>query len=262
MDHDNGDTIMNNLTIVVLTKNEEYNIEAVVKNAREVASDVLVVDSGSIDNTVELAKANGAKVVYRAWDNDFSAQRNFALEHVNTDWVLYLDADERLDQILCQSIKDAINKEHKKQYSIMRRIHAFGFEYKHGIFKPDEVLRLFPTKEVHWENKVHERPVCNVPKEKLHGFIEHYTYKNWQQWWDKAGQYTTIWAEDSFAKGKRTNLGSCLAHTVYGFIRAYVIQLGFIDGWSGLYSSLQHSIYTMMKYLKLYEIQAMNTRKK
>lgn len=74
----------------------------------------------------------------------------------------------------------------------MRKIHAFGFTYKHGIFKPDEVLRLFPVNKVHWENKVHERPVCDLPKEKLAGYIEHYTYDSWQQWWDKAGHYTTI----------------------------------------------------------------------
>lgn len=243
------------LTIVILTKNEERNIVDVVLNAKKVTDSVLVIDSGSTDNTVSLAKSKGAKVVYRAWDNDFSAQRNFALEHVDTEWILYLDADERLDDTLCQSIKDVINKGQQKQYSIMRRIHAFGFEYKHGIFKPDEVLRLFPTKAVHWENKVHERPVCDLPKEKLNGFIEHYTYNSWQQWWDKAGKYTTIWAEDSFAKGKRTSLGACFLHSFYGFIRAYIFQLGFFDGWSGLYSSLQHFVYTMLKYLKLYELQ-------
>lgn len=247
---------MAGITVVILTKNEEKNIVSVIQNALLVTRYVLIVDSGSTDKTVELAEQCGAKVVYREWDNDFSAQRNFALEHVNTEWILYLDADERLDAQLCQSIKTALNSEKLKQYSIMRKIHAFGFEYKHGIFKPDEVLRLFPTQTVHWENKVHERPICNLPKEKLQGFIEHYTYSSWQQWWDKAGKYTTIWAEDNFAKGKRTSLGACLGHSVYGFIRAYIIQLGFIDGWSGLYSSLQHFIYTMMKYLKLYEIQS------
>ena len=73
--------------------------------------------------------------------------------------------------------------------------------------------------------------------------------------YDKAGHYTTIWAEDNFAKGKRTSLAACFAHSAYGFLRAYILQIGFIDGWSGLYSSLQHFIYTMMKYLKLYELQ-------
>ena len=246
---------MSDVTVVILTKNEELNIVEVVKNARILTSKVMVIDSGSTDKTVELAEKSNAKVLYRAWDNDFSAQRNFALDYVDTDWILYLDADERLDDELCNAIKQAISRDTMKQYSIVRKVHAFGFEYKHGIFKPDKVLRLFPTKTVHWENKVHERPICALPKEKLAGFIEHYTYSSWQQWWDKAGEYTTIWAEDSFAKGKRTSLGECLGHSIYGFFRAYIIQLGFIDGWSGLYSSLQHFIYTMMKYLKLYELQ-------
>ena len=108
---------------------------------------------------------------------------------------------------------------------MMRKIYAFGFEYKHGIFKPDEVLRLFLTESVHWENKVHERPVCDLPKERLNGFVENYTYDSWQQWWDKAGKYTTIWAEDNFAKGKRTSLGACFGHSLYGFIRVYIFLL-------------------------------------
>lgn len=247
-----------NLTVIILTKNEEANIVNVVKNAFKVGLSVLVVDSGSTDKTKELAEYNGAKVVFRAWDNDFSAQRNFALEYVNTDWVLYLDADERLDGELCKAIAKVVNSGNQKQYSMMRKIHAFGFEYKHGIFKPDEVMRLFPVKSVHWENKVHERPICSLPKEKLDGFIEHYTYESWQQWWDKAGKYTTIWAEDVYSNGKRTSLGGAFFHAFYGFFRAYIIQIGFIDGWSGLYSSLQHFIYTMMKYLKLYELQNMD----
>ena len=231
---------MSKVTVVVLTKNEEKNIAAVVQNAKKVAAEVLTVDSGSTDKTVQLAEENGARVVYRAWDNDFSAQRNFALQHVKTEWVLYLDADERMNDELCCAIEKAMATKAQKQYSIMRKIHAFGFTYKHGIFKPDEVLRLFPVNKVHWENKVHERPVCDLPKEKLAG---------------QAGHYTTIWAEDNFAKGKRTSLAACFAHSAYGFLRAYILQLGFIDGWSGLYSSLQHFIYTMMKYLKLYELQ-------
>lgn len=246
---------MCNITTVILTKNEEKNIVGAIENAKLVSEKVLIVDSGSTDATIELAKKNGAKVVFRAWDNDFSAQRIFALKHVETEWVLYLDADERLDEKLCSSIREVVSRGDLKQYSMMRKIHAFGFEYKHGIFKPDEVLRLFPTKSVSWENKVHERPVCSLPKGKLSGFIEHYTYSSWQQWWDKAGKYTSIWAEDSFAKGKRTSLWACFGHSVYGFLRVYLIQLGFLDGWSGFYSSVQHAIYTMLKYLKLYEKQ-------
>lgn len=246
---------MNHLTAVILTKNEEENIVGAIKNAFCIADTVIIVDSGSTDATVELAKENGAKVIYRAWDNDFAAQRNFALQYIDTYWTLYLDADERLDKELITTVKNVVQSKDNKQYSMMRKIHAFGFIYKHGIFKPDEVLRLFPTKSVRWMNKVHEKPVCDFPKEKLNGFIEHYTYNSWQQWWNKAGHYTTIWAEDVYNKGKRTSIGGAFLHAGYGFIRAYIIQLGFLDGWSGLYSSLQHFIYTMMKYLKLYEKQ-------
>lgn len=243
------------LTIIILTKNEEKTIKQVIENAQKCNANILVVDSGSTDKTVEIANTCGAKVVFRAWDNDFSAQRNFALQHVKTPWVLYLDADEFLDTELINSIQSVLKRNENKQYSMMRKIHAFGFEYKHGIFKPDEVVRMFKTDSVHWENKVHERPVCNLPKECLKGYIEHYTYENWQDWWEKAGKYTTIWAEDAYNRKKTTGIGGAFLHAAYGFFRAYVVELGFIDGWSGLYSSQLHYIYTMMKYLKLYELQ-------
>lgn len=242
------------LTVVILTKNEEKTIKQVILNAQKCAANVLVVDSGSSDKTVEIAKKCGAKVVYRAWDDDFAAQRNFALQHITTPWVLYLDADEFLDTELTAAIKNVLVENESKQYSMLRKSHAFGFEYKHGIFKPDEVIRLFKTEAVHWEGKVHERPVCNMSKECLKGYIEHYTYENWQDWWNKAGHYTSIWAEDAYKRNKKTSLGSAFFHAAYGFFRAYIIQAGFIDGWSGLYSSLQHFIYTLLKYLKLYEL--------
>ena len=244
-----------NLTIVILTKNEEKHIVDVVKNSLQVTDKVLIVDSGSTDKTVQLAEACGAKVVYRAWDNDFSAQRNFALEHVDTDWVLYLDADERLDKELLADIKKAVKGELNKQYSFFREVNAFGFTYKYGIFKPDNVMRMFPKDKVVWKNKVHEHPECELKKQVLKGKVIHYTYNNWQHWLDKAGHYTTIWAEDNFANGKRTSASGAFVHAFVGFIRVYFFKLGFLDGWAGMYSSIQHFIYTMLKYVKLYELQ-------
>lgn len=246
---------MSKVTIAILTKNEEKNIVNVITNAKKCTDKILIIDSGSSDKTVELAESAGAKVVYRAWDNDFAAQRNFALQYVTTPWVLYLDADEFLDTELISNIENVLSKNEDKQYSMLRRIHAFGFKYKHGIFKPDEVIRMFRTDRVHWEGKVHERPICEMPKERLKGYIEHYTYENWQDWWDKAGHYTSIWAEDACKKGKRTNAWAALFHALYGFFRAYIIELGFLDGLSGLYLCIFHSIYTLLKYCKLYELQ-------
>lgn len=246
---------MDNITVVILTKNEEEHIVDVVKNAQNLTDNVLVLDSGSVDKTVELSEENNAKVIYRAWDNDFSAQRNFALKYVDTEWVLYLDADERMTNELIDNIKKEISKNKNYQYSFYREIRSFGFRYKYGVFKPDEVIRIFKTNSVIWENKVHEHPVCRSKKKVLSGMVIHYTYKNWQHWLDKAGNYTTIWAEDNFANGKRTTPVSAFVHAFYGLIRAYFIQLGFLDGWAGVFSSLQHFFYTLLKYLKLYELQ-------
>ena len=243
------------LAIIILTKNEEKNITEVITNAKMCTDEVIIVDSGSTDKTVELAKKLKANVVFRAWDNDFSAQRNFALSQTAADWVLYLDADERMTPILVESIKNAVRNGQNKQYRIMRKVRSFGYEFHHGIFKPDFVTRLFPKNSVHWENKVHERPICSLSIEKLNGYIEHYTYESWHQWMEKANQYTDIWAKDNFTHGKRTTLSSAFLHASFGFIRAYLFQRGFMDGWFGLYSSIQHFIYTAMKYLKLYEIQ-------
>ena len=110
----------NNLTVVVLTKNEEKNIADVVQNAKKVAAEVLIVDSGSTDKTVQLAEENGAKVVYRAWDNDFAAQRNFALQHVKTEWVLYLDADERMTDELINDIQEKISSHKAALYRFVK----------------------------------------------------------------------------------------------------------------------------------------------
>ena len=209
--------IMSDVTIVVLTKNEEKNIAAVVQNAKKVAAEVLIVDSGSTDKTVPLAEKNGARVVYRAWDNDFSAQRNFALQHVKTEWVLYLDADEIMNAELLASVKNAVEHDKICQYSIKRKSVAFGQELNYGALKPDFVPRLFKTKNVHWVNKVHEKPVCGDKLKLLNGYVKHYTYNSWEQWLAKFNQYTTIWAEDAFKNKKKSTYLTAFLHAFFGF---------------------------------------------
>lgn len=243
------------LTVAILTKNEEKNIVEVIGNSLKLTDKVLIVDSGSTDKTVELAEGLGAKVVFRAWDNDFSAQRNFAREQVDTKWILYLDADERMNEELIEDIKRKLSSGEPKRYRLLRKIKAFGFSYKHGAYGPDKVSRLFPTASVKWEHKVHERAVCDLPEEELKGWLDHYTYDGLEQWWAKAAHYTTIWAEDQYANGKRVGVGAAFIHGISGFLKAYILQGGFLDGWAGVYSSLLHVMYTAMKYMKLYELQ-------
>lgn len=246
---------MSSLTIVVLTKNEQDNIIGVVQNSLIVADKVIIVDSGSTDKTVELAEQYGATVIYRAWDNDFSAQRNFALDYVDTEWVLYLDADERLNETLIVAIKKVLDTNPNKQYSIKRKSVAFGQEFNYGVLKPDFVPRLFKTKRIKWVNKVHEKPVCEDKLEILSGYAEHYTYPSWEHYFNKFNQYTTIWAQNAYENGKTVGFCSAYGHAVFSFIQMLILKRGILDGRLGITLCVYHFMYTLTKYIKLIDLQ-------
>lgn len=264
------------LCTIILTKNEEKDIEGAVQSAWQCSDEVLVVDSGSTDRTVELAKYNDARVVYRAWDNDFASQRNFALTQTDAKWVLYLDADERMDLQLTDEINKIVagsapadlqessgapvispaNKTGLKQYSLQRKSVAFGKKFSYGPLHPDWVTRLFPRESVTWVGKVHEHPECSLPLEKLPGHIEHYTYRNWQEWEEKMARYSTLWAEEAYHNGRRTSLPVALLHGIGSLFSTLLLRLGFLDGWMGICLCCMYFSYTMLKYLKLYGLQS------
>lgn len=242
----------NNLTIVILTKNEEKDIVDAIKNAQKLTDKVLIVDSGSTDKTVALAEANNAKVVYRAWDNDFAAQRNFALQHVDTDWILYLDADERMNDGLIADIAKATVSDREALYRFERRNSAFGRDFKYGVLGPDSVVRLFPSKGVKWEGKVHERPVGEFPEKTLKGYLKHYTYASFDEYLEKMNKYASIGAEDRKLRGKKCSvLKDFIFRPAFAFFKMYVLKAGFLEGWMGFVLCLNYANYTLNKYVKL-----------
>ena len=244
------------LAIAILTKNEESNIVDVIENARQCTDEILIIDSGSTDKTVELAEKLGAKVFYRAWDNDFSAQRNFALDKTSADFIFYIDADERLTPKTVAHIKKILAQDNFNfQYKVQRKTTAFGQIFNYGVLYPDYVLRMFPREKVQWRGKVHERPECPCEIETLQGYLEHYTYRSWSQWQDKSKLYSTIWAENAFKSGKRTSKAGAFLHASAGFFKMFFLKLGFLDGWYGFYTCANHFFNTMLKYLKLLELQ-------
>lgn len=246
---------MKKLTIAILTFNEIVNIEEVIASSLKCTDDVLVVDSGSSDGTVELAKKLGARVVYRAWDNDFAAQRNFALECTDADWIFYVDADERLTDVLIAKVQEILASNLvNRQYLFMRKSVAFGKKFNHGVLNPDFVFRMFPVNKVKWVSKVHEKSICELKKEVIPSYIEHYTYRSWEQWEKKMSQYSTIWAEDAYENGKRSSLVKAIAHGIGGFVKMFFLKKGFLDGMLGIILCFNHFHYTLMKYLKLYEV--------
>ena len=243
---------MSNVTVVILTRNEEKNIEGAIENAKLVSEKVLIVDSGSTDNTVELARENGAKVVFREWDDDFSAQRNYALENIDTRWVVYLDADEQLNEQLISEIKKVIETDSVAMYRFIRRNSAFGKDFKYGVLGPDSVIRLFPKDKVRWQDKVHERPVGDLPVITLKGYMKHYTYRTFEQYIQKMNQYSSIGAQNYHDKHKKVSvIGDFVFRPVFAFLKMYVLKKGFLEGWLGFVLCLNYANYTLNKYVKL-----------
>lgn len=243
---------MNNLTVVIITKNEEHNISDAVKNAFSVAYKVIVVDSGSTDKTVDLARESGAYVITRNWDNDFAAQRNFGDKCVDTEWVLHLDADERISEELAYDIKKVLENPKDAIYKFIRRNSAFGRNFKYGVLAPDTVLRMYPLGKATWREKVHERPVGNLPIIKVNGYLTHCVYTDFNQYLNKMNLYSTIGAQNNKDKGKKSSVIRDIVLRPFGaFLKMYLLKGGILEGWLGFVLSLTYANYTLNKYVKL-----------
>ncbi|MDR3162405.1 MAG: glycosyltransferase family 2 protein [Helicobacteraceae bacterium] len=244
---------MEDIAVVILTMNEEKNIVQAMENAGRCAKEIIVIDSGSRDRTVRLAEEQGAKVILRPLGGDFSAQRNFALAQTTAKWVLYLDADERMNDELIESIRAKDNR--PAQYEIRRQTVAFGQRCR-GVLKSSPVSRLFLRESVRWVNRIHEEPLCDLKKERLDGYIEHYTYDNWDRYLEKLNSYTTLAAERYADRGKKCHFFTDIVIKPFlAFWKVYLLRGGFRDGRLGWIASINHAFYVMTKYVKLYYLK-------
>lgn len=244
------------LAVLILTYNEAKHIGDCIKSVLDAADEVVVIDAGSTDETVALAQAAGARVINRPMEQGFAAQRNFALTQTTAGWVFYLDADERVTpKLATELVKLKKAPVTNVAYAVERRNIAFGQRVNHGVLRPDLVTRLFVRAAVQWEGKVHERPLGSWETVRLSGFLEHYTYMNWQHYFTKFNHYTTLWAEDAYAGGKRTSWFGAFLHAKVSFVQMFLVKRGFLDGWLGLILCCFHFAYTMAKYVKLLDLQ-------
>lgn len=240
---------MPKLAVLILTFNEEKNIAACLKSAA-FADELVVIDSGSTDRTREIAEAAGAKFFVHPM-NGFADQRNYALTVTDAEWVLYLDADERLTPEAGAEIRALADKNEPAAYKIKRINYLFGRRQLHGAHKPDWSLRLYPREAIHWEGAVHEQAVVTVPVRCLKAPMHHYTYNNWEDYFAKANKYTTLAVEELRARGKTAGLIDISFRPLYAFFRAYILKAGFLDGVFGFIFSVLHAQYTFNKYIKL-----------
>lgn len=242
------------LAVLILTYNEEKNIVDCI-NTVKFADEIIVIDSGSTDCTVELAESAGAKVVYHAMEQGFAAQRNFALTQTDLDWVMYLDADERITLDLAEEIKSIVHIDDKAGYEILRMNIVFGKMVKYGGHSPDYSLRLYPRTAIRWEGAVHEQAIVSLPIKRLKNVMHHHTYTDWDRYFFKFNQYTTLMAQQMYAKGKRAKFSDITLRPLFAFIRFYMLKSGWRDGKIGFIFAVLHAFYTMAKYVKLDYLQ-------
>ncbi|GAB3389905.1 glycosyltransferase family 2 protein [Lysobacter fragariae] len=220
--------------------------------------EIVVVDSHSTDATREIAAAAGARVLERTFDG-FRSQKQFAIEQATHDWVLCLDADERVSDVLRASILDRRGRGFADAagYRFPRLSEYFGKFLRHGNAYPDHVLRLFDRRRGGWRGtrEVHEAASVDGSVATLRGDLIHHPYRSLEQQLSKTQRYARMMAEHDFARGKRATLAKLVLAPAWRFWRGYVFRLGFLDGWHGLVYAYVRANYVRQKTIMLWLLQ-------
>lgn len=246
------------LSVVIITFNEEHRIKRCIQSVSAIADEVVVVDSLSTDQTAEIARQMGARVVLEPF-RGYVAQKNFALEQAGFDWILSLDADEAIDETLKDEIKQL--KKHgfsKSVYEANRLNNYCGTWIRHGAWYPDRKIRLFFKNSGRWEGlDPHDRfrPLADIPIIRLKGQILHWSYESKSQHLSKIEKFARIAAHAYFQNGKRSGLLQIWFSPVVRFIRDYILKRGFLDGWAGLTIARITAKEVRLKYKLLWQLQ-------
>lgn len=220
--------------------------------------EIIVVDSGSTDATVAIARQAGARVFERPFEG-FRSQKQFAIEQATHDWVLCLDADERVDETLRASIlsEQALGFEHAAGYRFARLNNYFGRFLRHGNAYPDRVLRLFDRRRGGWRGtrEVHEAASVDGPVRTLRGDLLHFPYRSLEQQLAKTQRYARMMAEHDFKRGRRASLVGLVLSPAWRFWRGYLLRAGFLDGWHGLVYAYVRANYVRQKTIMLWMLQ-------
>jgi glycosyltransferase involved in cell wall biosynthesis len=248
------------LSIVLITKDEERNLartfESVMPLVRDGKGEIIVVDSGSTDRTLEVAQSYGAKVFVEAWKG-FAEQKNSAMDKASMDWVLQLDADEPLEPELAAEIEIALKASPRMSgFWIPRKNFFLGRWIKHGGFYPDPKLRLVRRGAGQFEEYgAHPTMKVDGPTGRLTHALLHDAYPTLRGYIDHMNSYSSIGAELSVGKGYRGfSFANIVIRPLLTFVYNYIFRLGFLDGREGLLLHLYHSVYVSWKYSKAWEL--------
>ena len=240
---------------VVITKNEEVNIQDCLRSAQW-ANELIVVDAESCDKTVELARACGAKVFVRSWPG-FGLQKNFAMVQASSEWILILDADERVTEELREEIKaclDGWKSGAPVAYRIPRRNFFYGAWVRGGGVYPDYQVRLFRRGIAQYNNvAVHENLIVEGEIGTLAGHLDHYTERRIRDHFKKFRLYTTLAAQEKAKRVRTVGWTDLVFRPLVVLVKTYVLKQGYGDGVRGLIVCVFASMYSFVKYAKLWD---------
>ncbi len=243
------------LSAVIITYNEERKLLPAIQSV-SFCSEVVVIDSGSQDRTRAIAEGAGARVIVNSPWPGFSAQRNFAIDAARHDWILAVDADERISPALAQEIEaERATGFRYDAYRIPRVAHYLERWVRATDWYPDLQIRLFHRRRARWGGSlIHESVQAEGPVGRFRAPMEHYPYENISEHVRKIDSYTTLWAQDAVSRGRRTGVLDLLLAPSWTFVRNYVVRGGFLLGRTGLTISILNSFYVFLKRAKLAEL--------
>lgn len=250
-------------SVVIITLNEERNIERALRSVKDLTDDIVVIDSGSTDRTADICKDHGASVYIKDWEG-YSATKNYGNSKAKYSWILSLDADEALSDELKKSILEHFRSDApcNRVYSFNRLTNYCGKWVYHSGWYPDKKIRIWHRDHGEWEGTIHEKIKFNTITEeiKLKGDLLHYSYYTISDHWKQIDKYTTLSAEKLYREGKRVSFLKILFAADFRFLRDFIFRGGFLDGKTGYHVCKLTAWSVYLKYSKLRELRSTDRR--
>lgn len=256
---------MSTIGVAMIVKNEQQDLAKCLDTVKDWVDEIVILDSGSTDATQSIALQYGVKFYVNEDWKGFGKQRQLAQQYITSDYVLWLDADERVTDELRQSILSAVEKnEENVVYQILRISEVFGRLIKHSGWYPDYVTRLYKTNIAQYNDAlVHEKVVYegSISVKKLSGHLLHYTYKDVYHYLVKSAHYAKAWAVQKDNQGKKVYLFQSVTHAITSFVKMYILKAGFLDGRQGFLLASLSAFSVFSKYADLWVRQVNNSEK-
>jgi len=242
------------LSVSIISYNEENNIARCLEAVRDIATEIIVVDSRSTDRTVEIATACGAQVFVEAWKGHV-AQKNSAFEKCTCDWILALDCDEVVSPELKEAIVRILERGDCTGYQVNRKTFYLGKWINHAWY-PDWNLRLIRRNSGHWTGlDPHDSLMTSGKVGRLSGDLHHFSFQDFQDCLQRTVRYAVSASQSYQRDGRRVRFHNLLVNPLHGFIKHYFVKKGFLDGLQGFIISIMSAISIFMKYVLLWERQ-------